>query len=485
MMIASCCGVGRRNVASAVTFPTTASLLLLRRRSIVVPASFVVVVVGSGGGAARHIPPRGAPSPYSSSSTFARDRAAASSFPLFASPPGRRRAGGGGGRGGRGDVGRSMTFSTSPSLSSPSSSPAPSGGASDGASAAAGTASPNRTGDRDGLLRHVVVADDGHPLRLYSRSPRLRPPPTGSRRSRSILLLHGRTWSSQPVWDVRASPDDIEGLSTLQSLADLGYDAFALDFRGFGETPRDHRNYRGYTTPNRCVDDVGAAMDWIADRHRRRRGGRKGEEGDCDDDDDLCDTRPALLGWSQGALVAQLYAQRPHAASKMTDLILYGSIYDPSVVHPRRPLFDPISTAASSSTTSSTSSSAAAAPEVPNTEIASLEDFTIPGTVTGEAAYAFASLALQSDPIKAAWDELHEFDSCDPCRVSSPTLVVVGSRDPYVNWDAQARLFGGLGTEDRAMVVVPGCDHAVHLLEARGAFVRAVAGFLERNGDGP
>jgi alpha-beta hydrolase superfamily lysophospholipase len=348
---------------------------------------------------------------------------------------------------------------------------------------------PVRTGDRDGLLRHVVVADDGHPLRLYSRSPRLRPPPTGSRRLRSILLLHGRTWSSQPVWDVRASPDDIEGLSTLQALADLGYEAYALDFRGFGETPRDHRNYRGYATPNRCVDDVGAAMDWIADRHRRRRGGGEGDgDDDDDDDDDRCDTRPALLGWSQGALVAQLYAQRPGAASKMSDLILYGTIYDPSVVHPRRPLFDPISTAAASSSTTSSassSSSAAAAPEVPNTEIASLEDFTIPGTVSCEAAYAFASLALHSDPIKAAWDELHEFDSCDPGKVSVPTLVVVGSRDPYVNWDAQARLFGGLGTEDRAMVVVPGCDHAVHLLKARGAFVNAVVGFLERNGDGP
>jgi len=46
---------------------------------------------------------------------------------------------------------------------------------------------------------------------------------------------------------------------------------------------------------------------------------------------------PALLGWSQGALVAQLVAQKsPHLLSK---LVLYGSIYDPLVRHPRRPLY--------------------------------------------------------------------------------------------------------------------------------------------------
>jgi len=308
----------------------------------------------------------------------------------------------------------------------------------------------NRTGERDGLNRHEVVADDGHPLRLYSRSPR---PGSGGGSGgpldggkRPILLLHGRTWSSQPVFDLRASPDDGEGMSTLQTLSDLGYAAYALDLRGFGETPRDGG---GYTTPVRCAEDVRCAVDWLAGRH--------GDQG----------RRPALLGWSQGALVAQLYAQRHGPA--LSDLVLFGSIYDPKVVYPReRPLFGP-------------DAAPAPAPEVANTVAASLEDFTIPGTINEAAAAEFSSIAMAVDPIKAAWGELHEFNECNAARVQVPTLVVVGAQDPYVSWDAQRDLFDGLGTEDRAMAIIPGCDHPAHILEARGAFVRNVVGFLSRH----
>jgi pimeloyl-ACP methyl ester carboxylesterase len=165
----------------------------------------------------------------------------------------------------------------------------------------------------------------------------------------------------------------------------------------------------------------------------------------------------------------------------MSDLILYGTIYDPTVRYPRRPLFDPIDVTAASGPTTYTS---ATAPEVANTVEASLEDFTIPGTISADAAHGFSSLAMKSDPIKAAWHELHEFDMCDPSHVNVPTLVIVGSRDPYVRFDAQMSLFERLGTEDKAMYVVPNCDHAVHLLEARGMFVKVVTGFLERR-DGP
>ena len=309
----------------------------------------------------------------------------------------------------------------------------------------------NRTGERDGLIRHEVVADDGHPLRLYSRPPR---PGSGAGtagpldgRGRPVLLLHGRTWSSQPVFDLRSSPDDGEGTSTLQSLSDLGYAAYALDLRGFGETPRDGG---GYTTPVRCAEDVRCAIDWIADRHAER--GR----------------RPALLGWSQGALVAQLYAQR-HGSAGVSDLVLFGSIYDPKVVYPRdRPLYGP-------------DAAPSPAPEVANTVESSLEDFTIPGTIDEKAAMEFSNIAMAADPIKAAWGDLHEFNECRPARVEVPTLVVAGAQDPYVSWDAQRDLFEGLGTEDRAMAIIPGCDHPAHILEARGAFVRSVVGFLSRH----
>ena len=359
---------------------------------------------------------------------------------------------------------------------------------------------PNKTGDRNGLIRHEVIADDGHPLRVYSRIPTnnsnnnnnslLRTADginTTNQKKRSILLLHGRTWSSQPVFDLRTSPNDDKQQSTLQSMADLGFNVYALDFRGFGETPRDDP---GYTTPRRCVADVKCAIDWITKRHENEYGGdedtdhtTKNVTSDTSipgfEDPTVINTKPALLGWSQGALVAQMYAQQ-HGPTTLSDLILFGSIFDPKVIYPRKPLYDPTGRLLVSSGGEAGSVNKPPAPEVANTDIASLEDFTLPGTICDEAALTFSKLALTVDKIKAPWDELHEFNICNPALLHIPTLVIVGAQDPYVSWDAQRELFDRLGTEDKQMCILPGCDHAAHILKARKMFVRGVAGFLLR-----
>mmetsp|Transcript_7768 Transcript_7768/g.12472 ORF Transcript_7768/g.12472 Transcript_7768/m.12472 type:complete len:487 (-) Transcript_7768:253-1713(-) len=352
----------------------------------------------------------------------------------------------------------------------------------------------NKTGDRNGLIRDEIIADDGHPLRIYSRTARSSDRSTANdndktliaKGARSILLLHGRTWSSQPVFDLRTSDDDAKRQSTLQSLADLGFHAYALDLRGFGETPRGYNGdgnngCQGYTTPRRCVADVKCAIDWITNKHHHE------EEVLVDDpatvnstsipgleDPSVVNTRPALLGWSQGALVAQMYAQ--HHPSTLSDLILFGSIYDPKVIYSRKPLYDPSGRLISGGP----NVVKPAPPEVRNTDIDSLEDFTLPGTICDEAALTFSSLALAVDPIKAAWDELHEFNILNPALVHVPTLVMMGAQDPYLSWSAQRELFERLGTEDKAMCVLPGCDHAAHILKARKMFVRGVVGFLLR-----
>ena len=96
---------------------------------------------------------------------------------------------------------------------------------------------PSKSGPRNGLERHTILADDSHPLRIYSRSPPgnksnfasfLSPTST----ERSILLIHGRTWSAQPVFDLRTSENDEKKQSVLQSLSDLGFRTYALDLRG-------------------------------------------------------------------------------------------------------------------------------------------------------------------------------------------------------------------------------------------------------------
>ena len=181
---------------------------------------------------------------------------------------------------------------------------------------------------------------------------------------------------------------------------------YAMDFRGFGGTPRDAS---GGVEPNRCVEDVESVLAWLQERH-----GAKAEL--------------SLMGWSQGALVAQLAAQRRRPA--FSKLILYGSIYDPMIRYPREPLY------VKKNGTN---------PEVENTYDAAVEDFTIEGTIPPEQARFFAEAALLSDPIKGQWKQVHQFNNCDPARIHIPTLVVAGDQDPYSPMHVQQELFSNLG----------------------------------------
>ena len=97
------------------------------------------------------------------------------------------------------------------------------------------------------------------------------------------------------------------------------------------------------------------------------------------------------------------------------------------------------------------------------------------------AAEAFGRSALTADPIKVHWDNLHEFNDCAPSKVNVPTLLVHGDQDPYTSFAAQRYLFENLGCPDKAWVVLPNSDHAVHLLEDRqGTFVRSLDWWLHR-----
>eukprot|EP00540_Astrosyne_radiata_P022496 CAMPEP_0116857154 /NCGR_PEP_ID=MMETSP0418-20121206/20368_1 /TAXON_ID=1158023 /ORGANISM="Astrosyne radiata, Strain 13vi08-1A" /LENGTH=124 /DNA_ID=CAMNT_0004490751 /DNA_START=178 /DNA_END=552 /DNA_ORIENTATION=+ len=109
-----------------------------------------------------------------------------------------------------------------------------------------------------------------------------------------------------------------------------------------------------------------------------------------------------------------------------------------------------------------------------------VEDFTIEGSIPPEPAMRFAEVALQSDPIKARWTHLYQFNNCDPARVTVPTLVVAGDQDPYAPLHVQQELFSNLGRgSDRTWSILADADHAAHLLEGRGRFVKIVTSFVQ------
>lgn len=276
-----------------------------------------------------------------------------------------------------------------------------------------------------GLVRHTVQAD-GHPLALWEKRP--------ARPTRAILLLHGRTWSSVPDFDLQVPG---EGRSLMDALVAKGYAAYALDLRGYGASPRDST---GWLTPNRAVLDVAIVLDWIA----KESGVRE---------------KPVLFGWSNGSLVSQLTSQR--VPDRMSALVLFGYPADPDVRVATQPdTGKPL--------------------RETNTADAAASDFIEPGSISGRAVDLYVKAALAADPTRVDWRRPQQWNALRPQAVRVPTLLIQGEHDPFATTEANGRLFTRLGTADRAWVVIPGGDHAALLEDTMPAFVAAMVGFIER-----
>ena len=270
-----------------------------------------------------------------------------------------------------------------------------------------------------------VRADDGHELRLWA----LMPPGESSER-RAILLLHGRTWSSLPDFDLRVGEDPSHSL--MHALASRGVAVYALDLRGYGGTTRDAS---GWAEPDRSAADLFAALELIKQR-----------EGEA----------PDLLGWSLGSLVAQLTVQRHPESAR--SLVLYGYPRDPDT---RTAVVD----------------DGGGPAKQPNTEAAAKSDFITAGTISDAAIAAYVTASLAADPVRVDWRKMQQFDALDPAAITVPTLVIYGVHDPIAKQLWQAKLFTRMRVEDRQWIVLPNADHAAHL-EHPERFLEVLESFL-------
>lgn len=286
------------------------------------------------------------------------------------------------------------------------------------------------TWEAPAAVLHTVVVD-GHPTAVWEKRP---PDPVGA-----ILLIHGRTWSGIPDFDLQVDEEG-EELSLMDRLAEAGYAVYAQDLRGYGGTPRDSTEW---ATPDRAVADVAAVLRWVAER-------TPGE------------VRPALFGWSFGSLVSHLTAQRH--GDLISVLMLYGHPFDPDLRIDIVP--------------------DTAAPERHvNTAEAAASDFITPGTISKRAIEVYTAAALAADPIRVDWRRLHEFNALDPAEVQVPTLVIHGEFDPFAPLESLAKTLTRLGTADSRWVTIPNADHAAHL-EHPGRFVSEIIDFLQHHSAG-
>ncbi|MFP6584760.1 MAG: alpha/beta fold hydrolase [Candidatus Hydrogenedentota bacterium] len=274
------------------------------------------------------------------------------------------------------------------------------------------------------LIRHTVLADS-HPLALWEKS--------ADGATEAILLIHGRTWSALPDYDLQVEGED---LSLMDGLVQKGYAVFALDMRGYGETPRDATDW---LTPNRAADDVAITAAWIADRRKWR-------------------IKPHLFGWSMGSGISQLSVQRhpEHYAS----LTLFGYWRDVDVELPAdKPDLVP--------------------QHKPNTAEAAASDFITPGSISLKAIDAYVTAALNADPVRADVKSRGHYNALDESKITIPTLVIAGEFDPIAPAKYQTKLLNALGTGHKQYVSVPGGDHAAFLETPRAYFIHELVAFLQ------
>ena len=277
-------------------------------------------------------------------------------------------------------------------------------------------------------VKHDVVVD-GHHLAVWQKKP--------AQPRAVIVLLHGRTWSSLPNFDLQVQG---ERRSLMDALAAAGLDVFAVDQRGYGATARDQS---GWLTPDRAIADVHAVLAWIQQQQR-----------------------PAarlpiyLFGLSRGAMVAAMVAQqRPET---LAGVVLFGFGFDPDA---QIPVSDPPGRPAMAR----------------NVADAAAADFVTRDAFTGATVTTFVREALKADPIRADWRDEHQFNAFRPAQLQAPVLLVHGDRDPEAPLALEAKLFTRFGTPDKAWVVLPGADHAAHLEKSQGQLVRTIVWFIRRH----
>lgn len=274
------------------------------------------------------------------------------------------------------------------------------------------------------LIRHTV-ASDGHAMAVWNKAVEN---PKGI-----ILFVHGRTWSSVPDFDLQVEGED---LSLMDGMVAEGYATYAIDLRGYGETPRDSTEW---STPNAAAKDILNVLHWISKQHKNRK--------------------VHLFGWSMGSTLSLLATQQN--AENIASLTLFGFWKDMDYQFPENQK-NPVLR------------------KTVNTAKNAASDFIVPGSISQKAIETYVKMALESDPIRVDWKNTHEYNSLDPALITTPTLIIQGEFDPIAPTAVQTKLFIRLKTADKSWVVISGGDHAAFMETPRKHFISTFEAFINR-----
>ena len=296
-------------------------------------------------------------------------------------------------------------------------------------------------------------------IRIESHIPNLKialthKPPGVLSNDYPVLMLHGASFPSTLAFGFRMG-----NYSWMDNLAENGYDVYALDLLGYGnsdrypemDVPAAASTRTAESTPvGRAVDvykDVDKAVDLII----RRTGQQK----------------VYLVGHSWGGTVAALYAER--FPEKVSKLVLF------SAITPRRDSSDLEATSGAYDTVTPAKRVAEFKALTPAGETCSLEPEVF--TSWGDSWLRSDKLALKYHsnsvrfPSGAAWDEndlLLDKPYYDPAAIQVPVLLIRGEWDQYPNSQDYEGLFAKLKNAPyKKYVVLEKGTHVIHLEKNR------------------
>jgi pimeloyl-ACP methyl ester carboxylesterase len=246
-----------------------------------------------------------------------------------------------------------------------------------------------------------------------------------------VLLVHGRTWTGRPNFDLQ-----IRGYSLMDFLAKNGYDVWAIDIHGYGKSDKTDKDW---SDTESAVGDIAAAVDYIT----KERGVDK----------------ISLLGWSWGTQVTGLYTMRN--PEKVGKLILYAMAWKGRPERKSMPL-----------------------PKEQyriNTEAAARSDF-IEGQYEADVVekYVREALAAPQSPNGSTVDSITKFPILQPEQIKVPTLVIYPEKDFLATKNETLEFFGKLGTNYKSYAFLPDGGHAIMLEKNHKKFQSVVLGFLNQ-----
>jgi pimeloyl-ACP methyl ester carboxylesterase len=282
---------------------------------------------------------------------------------------------------------------------------------------------------------------------------------TAAQENKVLLFLHGATFPGYVAFDL-----DHENISMMRHFARLGWDTFALDLEGYGQSTRPAVMDSPNQYPDRqapislevTLADVERTVDFI----RHLRGVDKVH----------------LLGWSAGAMVEGPRFAIRHP-DKVAKLVLYGAKYLGKGKSAEQRRKQDAKRNAEKNRYGNPGDVTRWA------KLGTREQNLIPGAFE---AYTVAHRA--SDPMSKAldgrirapwgrfigWPEPH----FDAAAITVPTLVIRGETDAVASREDNQELFQALGTENKKYVEIEGAGHMMHFEKVNERFYEFLEAFL-------